>query len=59
MSVLAHIIRWARVGRWRGGLLDVTAGDANPALAVGAIQMPECGAAGVAFESHGHDAILA
>ena len=59
MSVLAHIIRWTRVGRWRGGLLDVTAGDADPALGVGAIQMPQSGAAGVAFEGHGHDAILA
>jgi hypothetical protein len=59
MSVLARIIRLTRVGHWCGGLLNVTAGDADPALAVGAIQMPECGAAGVAFESHGHDAILA
>jgi hypothetical protein len=40
MSVLARFIRWTRVGPWRGGLLDVTAGDADPALAVGAIKMP-------------------
>lgn len=62
MSVLARRVRWARVvaiGRWRGGLLDVTAGDAHSALGVGAIQMPQCGAAGVAFEGHGHGAILA
>ena len=41
------------------GLLDVAAGDAHPALAVHAVEMPEGRTAGIAFESHGHAAILA
>lgn len=50
-----------RVGTVPGSrrLLDVAAGDAHATVSIDAIEVPESGAAGIAFESHGHVAILA